>query len=113
MKDSLILEGKIYISARRAAKIINYAQDYIGQLCRQGKLDSRMVGRSWFVTEESLLAHREAAIDATTERVAKIIGTDAIEENAKRNEKKISENIQTNVNIPVKFSVVASIAASR
>ena len=104
MKDSLILEGKIYISARRAAKIINYAQDYIGQLCRQGKLDSRMVGRSWFVTEESLLAHREAAIDATTERVAKIIGTDAIEENAKRDENKISENIQTNVNIPVKIS---------
>ena len=27
MKDTLILEGKTYISARRAARIINYAQD--------------------------------------------------------------------------------------
>lgn len=73
MKDSIILEGKIYISARRAAKIINYAQDYIGQLCRAGKLDSKMVGRSWFVTEESLLAHRESAVDATQERISKIV----------------------------------------
>src|SRR3989344_5877927 len=87
MKDTLILEGKNYISARRAAKIINYAQDYIGQLCRAGKLDCRMVGRSWFVTEESLLAHREAAVDATstggvttgnvTEKVAKISPEDS------------------------------------
>lgn len=73
MKDSLILEGKIYISARRAARIINYAQDYVGQLCRAGKLDCRMVGRSWFVTEESLLSHRQSALDATTEKVSKII----------------------------------------
>lgn len=72
MKDIIILEGKNYISARRAAKIINYAQDYIGQLCRSGKLDCKMIGRSWFVTEESLLAHRESAVDSTEERVAKI-----------------------------------------
>lgn len=72
MKDSLILEGKIYISARRAAKLVNYAQDYIGQLCRNGKLDCKMVGRSWFVTEESLLSHRELSIDATQERVSRI-----------------------------------------
>lgn len=79
MKDSIILEGKIYISARRAAKIINYAQDYIGQLCRAGKLDSKMVGRSWFVTEESLIAHRESAIDATEVRVAGILRAQEVE----------------------------------
>lgn len=73
MKDSLILEGKIYISAKRAAKIINYAQDYIGQLCRSGKLDCKMIGRSWYVTEESLLSHREQAVDATQERVLKVV----------------------------------------
>ena len=73
MKDSLILEGKTYISANRASKLINYAQDYIGQLCRAGKLECKMVGRSWFVTEESLHVHREIAIESTEERVAKII----------------------------------------
>ncbi len=73
MKDTLILEGKNYISARRAARVMNYAQDYIGQLCRSGKIDCRMVGRSWFVTEESLIAHRESAIDATDERASKML----------------------------------------
>ena len=70
MKDTLILEGKTYISARRASKVISYAQDYIGQLCRAGKLDCRMVGRSWFVTEASLIAHRDATLDVNLEKVS-------------------------------------------
>ena len=70
MKDIIILEGKNYISARRASKLMNYAQDYVGQLCRGGKVDARMIGRSWFVTEESLKAHRESTIDNTPEERA-------------------------------------------
>ncbi len=99
MKDSVILEGKIYISAKRAAKIINYAQDYIGQLCRSGKLDCKMIGRSWFVTEESLLAHRENAIDNTEERVLKAIKNNdiAVKETIKAviEEKKIEVPVTT------------------
>lgn len=60
MKDSFIFEGKKYISAKRASEISSYASDYVGQLCRAGKLDCRMVGRSWFVTEESLHLHKAA-----------------------------------------------------
>jgi hypothetical protein len=86
MKDSIILEGKIYISAKRAAKIINYAQDYIGQLCRANKLECKMIGRAWFVTEESLIAHRENSIDSTEERALKII---------KDNDLKTRETIKT------------------
>ncbi len=103
MKDSIILEGKIYISARRAAKIINYAQDYIGQLCRSGKLDCKMVGRSWFVTEESLLSHRENAIDNTQERVLKVI---------KNNDVAIKETIQATIEEKkVEASAVAVVAS--
>lgn len=58
MKDSFIFEGKKYISARRASKISDYSSDYIGQLCRAEKLDSRMIGRAWFITEESLHLHQ-------------------------------------------------------
>ncbi len=58
MKDTLILQDKKYISARRASQVYSYASDYVGQLCRAGKLDCKMVGRSWFVTEESLINHR-------------------------------------------------------
>lgn len=58
MKDALILEHKTYISARRAAEITGYTSDYVGQLCRAGKIESKVVGRSWFVLEESLLNHK-------------------------------------------------------
>lgn len=58
MKESFIFEGKKYISSRRASEISGYASDYIGQLCRGSKLDCRMIGRSWFVTEESLHLHK-------------------------------------------------------
>lgn len=59
MKDNLILQDKNYISAKRAADIFGYASDYVGQLCRAGKLDSQMVGKSWFVTQESIIKHRD------------------------------------------------------
>lgn len=59
MKDALILEHKTYISARRAADITGYTSDYVGQLCRAGKIESKILGRTWFVLEESLLKHKE------------------------------------------------------
>ncbi|HLP44266.1 MAG TPA: hypothetical protein VK145_03245 [Candidatus Nanoarchaeia archaeon] len=61
MGSELIFEGKKYISASRAGSITGYNSDYIGQLCRKNLLDCRRVGRSWFVSEESLLAHKVTA----------------------------------------------------
>jgi len=58
MKDSIILQDKKYISAKRAAVIFGYTSDYVGQMCREGKLECTMVGRSWFVNEESVLGHK-------------------------------------------------------
>ena len=55
----LELNGKTYISAKRAAEILGYASDYIGQLCRAKKIDAEMVGRSWYVDLEMLKAHHE------------------------------------------------------
>lgn len=58
MKDTLILQDKNYISAKRVHELFGYTSDYVGQLCRAGKLDCRMVGRSWFVTEKSIIEHK-------------------------------------------------------
>ena len=66
MKDSVLLEGKIYISSRRAAEISHYTTDYVGQLCRAGKVDCRVVGRVWFVTEESVLTHQKLMANSLT-----------------------------------------------
>lgn len=57
MNSELFFEGKKYISSKRASKLSRYNQDYIGQLIRDSKLIARRVGRSWFVSLESLEKH--------------------------------------------------------
>jgi len=64
MSESLIIEGKQYISAHRAAEIAGYSNDYVGQLCRSGKVVSRMVGRFWYVNEKSLRKHKKESTKA-------------------------------------------------
>ena len=61
MKDSMNIEGKEYISSRRAAEITKYSNDYIGQLCRSGKISARMIGRTWFVAIDSIIEHKRLA----------------------------------------------------
>jgi|GEM_PF-1600546 hypothetical protein len=56
-KDSLIIDGKTYISSRRASEIAVYSKDYVGQLCREGKLVCRRVNRLWWVDESSIRKH--------------------------------------------------------
>ena len=57
--DELVVDGEKYISSKRAARLSGYAKDYIGQLCRAGKIESKMVGRSWYVKESAIKDHRK------------------------------------------------------
>ncbi len=56
--DELTIDGKVYFSSKRAAAITGYAKDYVGQLCREGRVEARLVGRSWYVYEPSIMKHR-------------------------------------------------------
>ncbi|MBU6490916.1 hypothetical protein KGQ25_02050 [Patescibacteria group bacterium] len=56
--DEILIEEKKYVSSKRAAKITGYAKDYIGQLCREGRVPARLVGRSWYVLEAAIQDHR-------------------------------------------------------
>lgn len=56
--DEILIEERKYVSSKRAAKITGYAKDYIGQLCREGKVPARLVGRSWYVLEAAIHDHR-------------------------------------------------------
>lgn len=56
--DEILIEEKKYISSKRAAKITGYAKDYVGQLCREGRVPARLVGRSWYVLETAIQDHR-------------------------------------------------------
>lgn len=57
---TLVLEGKEFVKAQEAAKEYGYTSDYIGQLCRSGKIDAQLVGRTWYVTLESLYKHKKS-----------------------------------------------------
>jgi hypothetical protein len=72
--NEITIGDKIYISSKRAAEITGYAKDYVGQLCREGHVDAKMVGRSWYVYEPSIRAHRfgeavEEPVKAATEEI--------------------------------------------
>ncbi len=59
--DELTLDNKKYLSSKRAAQVTGYAKDYVGQLCREGRVNARLVGRNWYVLESSILEHRFGA----------------------------------------------------
>lgn len=56
--DEILIEEKRYISSKQAAKLTGYAKDYVGQLCREGRVPARLVGRSWYVLESAIQDHR-------------------------------------------------------
>jgi hypothetical protein len=56
--DTLQHNGSLYVKASVLAKRHRYTTDYIGQLCRQNKVDAQLVGRAWYVNEHSLLNHK-------------------------------------------------------
>lgn len=58
MEDRITLDGKTYISSKRAAQVGGYTKDYIGQMCRSGKLDAKLLGRNWYINEDSLKSHK-------------------------------------------------------
>ncbi|MDB5239111.1 MAG: hypothetical protein JWO00_446, partial [Candidatus Parcubacteria bacterium] len=59
MKSSISVNGRQYISASRASEITKYSRDYIGQLCRAGKVPATMVVRSWFVDLDALITYKD------------------------------------------------------
>lgn len=57
--DVININGSEYQRASQLAKKFKYTADYIGQLCRAGKVDAQLVGRSWYVNSESLTEHKK------------------------------------------------------
>jgi hypothetical protein len=56
--DHINFAGKEYTKAALIAKRFGYTADYIGQLCRSGRVAARLVGRSWYVDIDSIHEHR-------------------------------------------------------
>jgi hypothetical protein len=95
--ETVVIANKTYVKAAHLAKQFRYTTDYIGQLCRADKVDCQLVGRSWFVTEASLLAHKDARYkeNRSTEITNKVIVTmaDEPEKVYPRLQKKTARNL--------------------
>lgn len=59
--DSVVLDGITYIKTAKAAKLAGYTADYVGQLCREKEIDCKKIGRSWYVSQDELIAHKRDA----------------------------------------------------
>ncbi len=56
--ETLVLDGKNYVKASKVADELGYTSDYVGQLCRSGKVDAHLIGRTWYVNREMLSEHK-------------------------------------------------------
>ncbi len=54
MFETNIQNNPSLISLSKAAELTGYHQDYLGQLCRLGRLPAKKVGRNWFTSQEAL-----------------------------------------------------------
>ena len=64
--DQLEIEGKQYISSKRASELTGYTKDYIGQLARGEKVIATRVGRAWYIQEEDIRKHAGLPIDTAS-----------------------------------------------
>ncbi len=85
--EKLQIEGKDFIKANTIAKQFGYTADYVGQLCRAGKVESQLVGRSWYVLESSLREHKaqrqRSSKEYSARSVAKTLETEESSESIK------------------------------
>ncbi len=63
MSDSQNNNSAEILSLAEASKITGYHQDYLGQLCRAGKLKGSKIGRNWTTTRQALGEFQELALE--------------------------------------------------
>lgn len=69
----IIQDGMKFVSSDRAAILLDYSRDYIGQLIRKGLVPAQKVGRTWYVDLDTLRVHRtESAKNAAKARWQKM-----------------------------------------
>ena len=96
--EVLVLDGKSYVKASKAAKELGYATDYVGQLCRGGQVDAHLIGRTWYVNQEHLSTHKVEK-KRTSKAKAREYAKRTIEEHRKKN----SETANHYTNIAIRY----------
>lgn len=91
----VVLDGISYTKAAEVAKKFGYTSDYVGQLCRSGKVDAQLIGRSWYVSEDSIQSHKKQRYQKSpkTPTVRAIKPKQVLVNKNRQNEKTINNKI--------------------
>lgn len=57
--EEISFNGEKYLKASVIADKFGYTSDYVGQLCRGKQVKATLVGRSWYVNEDSVREHKK------------------------------------------------------
>ena len=87
--DVLTIEGKNYVKSSVIARELGYTSDYVGQLCRSGKVDAKLFGRTWYVEKGSIGGHKETRYRTSNAVTKKVLALQKFEVQ--------NDNLQTNV----------------
>lgn len=63
--EVISIDGIEYEKVTSVAKRFKYTTDYIGQLCRAGKVEAKLIGRTWYVHAPSLKNHKSVRYQKT------------------------------------------------
>ncbi len=66
--EEISVNGENYVKASSLARELGYTSDYVGQLCRGKQVASKLIGRTWYVNEASLRAHKEGRYRSTAQK---------------------------------------------
>src|SRR3989344_4888694 len=53
MDEVLFFNEKKYLSSKAAGRKVGYTHDYVSRLASKGKVDGRLVGRTWYIDESA------------------------------------------------------------
>ncbi|MES2006506.1 MAG: hypothetical protein V4436_00190, partial [Patescibacteria group bacterium] len=71
-KNLISISGEQLLSARKAAARLSCAPDYVGKLCREGKLEGIRQNNAWFVPESAIVKFEAARTEARTQRAQEL-----------------------------------------
>ena len=72
MGTNIQLHDGTYLSSKEAGSLFGYTHDYVSRLCREGQVDGKKIGRSWYVKESSLRTFFEVAKEEKQKRYQKL-----------------------------------------
>lgn len=79
--NSISVNGEKYVKASSIAKELGYTADYVGQLARAKKVEAVLVGRTWYVKEDSIKSHKttryRSSLTKSKKEIKKLVSEDA------------------------------------